>query len=557
MGGRVSPTREAVLYACLALLALLVRLAGLGRWALTGRELDSVSSALAFVRRTPLTGAVYSPLGWNAQALLFAMTRPSELAARLLPVLVGAGMIPMIASYREVLGRKAALVAALILAVSPGWVYFGRLADGAVLAACCSMGLFLAVSRFWRGASPTAVWVWLGLGLASGSGFCTLLLALGTVILAAWASPLRRTTLRLAARRLFSGQGVLVGVLALLGGATALLAHPAGLGAVAELAGDWVRSLWVANGTPWWMLWRNLAWYEPLAVLLGGLMFIHAIRSRRDLDLLLGAWLLVALIVGLLPGHRDAYWFLEAMLPLTLLAARGLADLLDRLEWRMAASDWVELALLLLVLAFGYLNLAYYAYSSQPALLWLAFGGLLVFVALWLGILFWDGLMAALRLVTITVLALGCIVGLRHTTALSVQTGRDPRETLVYDAVVLPTLEFSRYLHETSLDLYGDQRNMQVAYELGLEREAIWYLRDMDEVIPLGDFAGEPQALFARVSEADGAPATMVGRRFHERAALDLTDPLPADRLRWALFRDQVGWETFDYLAIWARVPEQ
>ena len=108
--------------------------------------------------------------------------------------------------------------------------------------------------------------------------------------------------------------------MALLGVSTMLLAHPAGFGAVLELAGDWFAGL--RSTEPWFWPLYSLALYEPLLLVLAILGGVRACHTRDGLGLAALFWLGVALLVGLL-GHRDAYWLPAMVAPLLLLAAGG------------------------------------------------------------------------------------------------------------------------------------------------------------------------------------------------------------------------------------------
>ena len=126
-----APRRETALAVLLLLATLVTRLAGLGRWALTDRELAGAVSALGWLRGEQLTGLAYSPLQWLGQVPLFALTRPGEWAARLPTVLAGVALAALVYGQRRLLGRARALALMGLLLVSPTLLHLGRQADGA------------------------------------------------------------------------------------------------------------------------------------------------------------------------------------------------------------------------------------------------------------------------------------------------------------------------------------------------------------------------------------------------------------------------------------------
>ena len=142
------------LYAIVLLGTLISRLAGLGRFALTGRELQGAVGALSWVRGDSQTGLAYSPLQWLLQAPLFALTRPNEVAARLPTVLAGAALVLVIYRVRHALGRERALSLAVLAMLSPTMLHLGRQADGAFLGAAAALAATLTTYSAFRSGEP-------------------------------------------------------------------------------------------------------------------------------------------------------------------------------------------------------------------------------------------------------------------------------------------------------------------------------------------------------------------------------------------------------------------
>jgi uncharacterized protein (TIGR03663 family) len=68
--------------------------------------------------------------------------------ARLLPALMGMAMVPMIYYLRSYIGRYGALAAALLLAVSPSFVYYSRFLRDDIFVTCCALLLVVASIRY-------------------------------------------------------------------------------------------------------------------------------------------------------------------------------------------------------------------------------------------------------------------------------------------------------------------------------------------------------------------------------------------------------------------------
>ncbi|MBC7315319.1 MAG: hypothetical protein H5T70_02715, partial [Chloroflexi bacterium] len=117
-----SLTIEQALYGLLFGGALAIRLARLGAWPLDERELATALAAWRSVSGSAWRPAFYSPLLYDVHLVLFFLTRATEAAARLFPALAGAALVWGPYGLRGYLGRRGALVSAVLLAMAPTWV---------------------------------------------------------------------------------------------------------------------------------------------------------------------------------------------------------------------------------------------------------------------------------------------------------------------------------------------------------------------------------------------------------------------------------------------------
>lgn len=358
-----SLTLEHFLYLLIFILALGLRFVRLGATPLADGEAVWALQALQVAGKTGPSGL---PAAIGAQpayvlltGLVFFLLGSGDTLARLLPALVGSALVVLPLMFRRQLGRQAALILALGLAVDPGLVALSRLAGGPMLA----LGFGLLAAGAWFAGWKRVAGALAALALLGGSQFFAGLLGLAF----AWS----------AARGLglfqdgnpFGGLGPLnppaespwgraplsFAVTLLLAG-TLLFRVPQGIGGLAAslpvyLAG-WAQPSGVAVG---W-LFVALIVYQPLAVVFGMGGIWRGWRTRDPLQMFLALWLLAALLlVVVYPGRQveDLAW---ALVPLWALAARELArwlraDMLaDRAAWVLvavigvlAASIWLNL----------------------------------------------------------------------------------------------------------------------------------------------------------------------------------------------------------------------
>ncbi len=427
-------TVEQAAYAGIAVLALGVRLYGLGRAPLTPAEAAQALPALAAASEgvNALTSGLValSPLLHLLQRALFAAFGATDFAARVWPALLG-GLAPLLFyALRGRMTRGGALVAAALWAVSPLAVFSARLGLSAGLVPTLALALAAALSAYAAHRSPrwlTAAAVSLGLLLLSGPAAYTALVA--SVIAAAWwpgALPALWAGLRDHRR------AALVGLLAafVLGG-TGFLLIPSGLAAAFNLLGAWARGLLPGAGAYGaWDIARRLLLSEPLALGFGAAALVAAARGRDRWSLGLASATGLALLLALVGRGRQPADLALAALGLTLLAGPVVARILRRawLERRnVDAALLVGVSLALLSSAAICLPSALSPSNTQPwrtlytgvglatavmaALVWLVYG-------------IWGNWRTVRRALPILLLVLGLTWGAAQMVSLS--AGRTP-----------------------------------------------------------------------------------------------------------------------------------
>ena len=145
-----SLTFEHWLWASLTVTALAMRLAGLGDRALSHDEslhaLYSWYIADAFnYHHDPM---MHGPFLFHVNALVYLLFGASDFTARLFPALVGTATVASLWCFRDILGRRGALLAAVLLTISPSLLFHSRYIRNDIYVALCSLLWALGLIRY-------------------------------------------------------------------------------------------------------------------------------------------------------------------------------------------------------------------------------------------------------------------------------------------------------------------------------------------------------------------------------------------------------------------------
>ena len=290
------PTVEQALYALLFLLALSLRLYGLGMSEpISPWEAAQIwpawlahSYGLLEASRLPDQGAPVSPLLFSIQRGIFFLTGGGNAFwARLVPAAAGAGLVLAAWTLRSSMGRGGALMAAFLFVFDPWLLSFSRMADSATLSLLTAIPL-LGWLFDDSNKGNKAIWLPAAVGLFLISGPLAWLL-LPTLV---FALVLRYDVTRNLLADGVRGRTAAICLGTMLLGATGFLANFSGLSLIGESVGLAIEHLFVgsyghsilhalqAYPLNWALL--SLLVDEPFLILFGGigLFFSLAMINR-------------------------------------------------------------------------------------------------------------------------------------------------------------------------------------------------------------------------------------------------------------------------------------
>jgi hypothetical protein len=365
-----SVTVEHALLGLTLLVAAFLRFFALAAQPLNPLEASNVwpawLAATATVAPDPPTPT--SPLFHSLQTALFWLAGGGDGLARFLPAVAGVGLVGLAWLFRPWIGRSAALIMALLIAIDPWLMHLSRLADGAALSLFFGVLTLAALlhlldeqtseadDRRWR----RTIAISAGLLVVSGPLGWSFVVVCALLLIVVGPAGARLRNRGVGGRE----DGILFLVAALLG-ATAWLAQPTNLGLISTSLSAWT-SQWAGESLyplRWWLL--RLIVDQPLLLIFGiiGLVRlwlqplpvaeIDDVPAATGLSvwrLFLTAWLIWGVLLGFLPG-RNPLSLPMVGLPLLLATADLTAYLIARLYsgilWREA---WLLVALVTVLL---------------------------------------------------------------------------------------------------------------------------------------------------------------------------------------------------------------
>jgi hypothetical protein len=524
----------------IGLLSAVLRLYQLGAAPLSPAEAGEALGALAG------SGAAGSPSSGflaAANSFLFWLIGPSDVSARLLPALVGTFLPLAMLLFARREGRRGALIAAALLALSPSLTLFSRSASAVGLGCAAMLVLLGALFRgseqpgghpAWLGLAGAA----LGLGVASGGAFLSLALTLFVAVLV-----VRPGQLVAAARNLLTRRPLLMAVASLILGGTFLFFFPDGLGITADGLTVWLNGFSLSWGG------RSLGIllvYELLILLFGLLGLALGLWRGDSFSKIWSAWALAGLALVLVrPDQPDAPFVL--LIPLALLGGMVLDAILPRQRngWNPLATYGSAVVLVALGVHI-FISLGQYGrqitYNSERATASLLLAGISGILVVGVVALIWTySRIEALRGFTVAVVVLLALYGWGRAWELGHDHQADPRELWVDEATGPGARILVDTLRTTS------ERAARASYTLPVtvgshDPVLRWYLRDFSDVAWVDSLQPGIVTEAVVAPEEEGSP--LLGSSYLGMD-LDLRLTSPAEKsgtlsaaLRWLLLRD-------------------
>jgi uncharacterized protein (TIGR03663 family) len=283
----------------------------------------------------------HGPVQFYFMSLLYLLIGAGDLAARLAPALVGTAVVALPYLLRRQIGRAGALAAAVILCLSPSFLYFSRFVREDIYAACLTLALVAAIFRFLarpRRRHPSLIFALLAVSFATKETTYITVFIFGLFFagLAAWElrtgrctreGSLIRAVLQVGRDAWIWAVATFATVFMLL--FTTFLTNPRGLqDGIVESIRYWLSQQPVNRGAqPWFYYLVILPGYE-WPVLLLALVGVVAVARRPTV---LGAFLIwmfvTSLIVYSWASERMPWLILHPLLPAVLLAGIGFQTL--------------------------------------------------------------------------------------------------------------------------------------------------------------------------------------------------------------------------------------
>lgn len=532
---RAGPSVEVGLYVLLTILAVLLRLWGLGEHPLEAGEASRAYSAWMLAQGQP--PIVWDdPLAISGTALAFFLFGANDFTARLLPGLAGVGLVPLCWWLREGLGRSAALFAAAALCLSPSLCFFSRHLSGGTIAAFLGMVAAAGLVRFSKKPEQVRFLLAIVLGLLLASGGAAISVALALALYGALASGIAAEWSWSWENLRSLAEAAALALAVFAAASTAGFFYPQGLG-VAGLGG-WLGQF-NANGGG--LSWLYPAWlmvgYEALVLicgLAGAIAWLMRLRLGQGpgLRAFFALWGVMGIVVCLLAQNRSAEMVLLLVVPLSIMAGDWIAGLLSEFSWPAVVRYWELWGLAWLAIVFAGLVLSWLTMpaTEAPSYFWAlpALSGVLLLVLVVVAL--WRGQGATLALAVVLPILL--VVGL-HSAVLLNHTDSPG------DAFVPTSASSEAAALAARLKGMAPSRGRLDAVMLeGLDQPVTWYLRDVAGVLRADDAAG------ARVVLAPEDAVVSNGYEVRRASLGEWWVPSswnPAGLWRWMLYRDTYG----------------
>jgi len=553
-----SITIEQTLYILILVIAVGIRILGIDDVPLSDYEAGRAVEALQASRgESPnfSPGPAY-PVLTGLTFFLFANTNAY---ARIWPIIAGCLLVISPYFMRSLLGRKAALIMALGLALSPIFVSFSRLAGAEIMAVgFAMMAIGMVVYR-----KPIFAGIFAGLVLLTGPSALHGLFGLGfAVLLGVILSKMNvLETISNDVPHEINSRALSVGVLSALGAififGTMFFLFPSALGSLTSILPSYIQRWGTIPETSISQLLVILVFYNPVVLIFGVVAIFHAWRNKDAFSQWLSLWAGVSFLLTIFYPGRDVFSWMWFLVPIWALASIEIAKYF-RLEEAELLPSIGQALLLFLLMALGWINLAGLSMTGggleTTQLRWAIIAGTIILggvTTLLIG-LGWSVRTAQQGLVWGLLLGLG-FYGLSMTWGVSQLRPNGERELIG----VPPVAGNANDLQVTLGDLSEWRTGMRDTLDVVLTTSSpslIWEMRNWSEArflpsVPVGEL---PSVIINKDDQPE--PNLSIGYRGQDFAWWVFPgweSPLPENWPRWLVFRDAP--QDTSNIVLWAR----
>lgn len=485
-------TVEHGLYALIALAAAIMRFAELDNIPLAPQEAREALDAWNLWQQGGIAQLSGSPFYHATTAFISQVAGFNDTAMRIIPALFGWVIVLLPWYLRHRLGRLGALIVSLLFAVSPMFALSSRTAGGQSVAIFAGVLFFIAWLRYQE--SSENRWLYslaisLPIGLLADPIYYSLLFALAI----GWLGQIfigpalflddqgkRKSIVFPNRREAFNSILLAIAIFIIVG--TALFFSPAGIGAGASLAVQWLGQFWSKLDSftvvqPFAAIFR----FEVALIFLGLPAIIWAARKERPFPLFLVYWTVAALLLVLLQREAISNIMVVAV-PGYFLIGRFINDIVSQ------NSRWYYLYFAALVIVAGAIilvNLGRFSRLGTPqGADFAAYFGLLIIVSLVTLFLVvtiiwsWDQKLVPAGL-ALGILSLILIYSWGNAWWLSHNAANDTREQIINIGTDDDLPRVVSILSELSWVITNSANEIEITSTLD-NPSLRWYLRDFD-----------------------------------------------------------------------------
>lgn len=332
---------EKFLFLLAILVAAILRFTNLGQLPLNDQEARLALQSLQIAHGNIPT-LLNQPLLILFNSFLFFLFSSTNFLARFLPALSGTLLITSLYWLRTRIHPKVILILAFALAIDPGLVSLSRQLDSTIPA----LTLLFFTTIFWINKKYTLSGIFAGLLILCGSAGIFAILTFGLAILISLGfekqlqiphpdHPLSGNQQQLAAQ---IKPFLLAFVMSLLLVGTWFFYVPQGLSASIGGLVDFFRGWTTTSSLPASWIILTLGLYHPIAVVFAAIAMLRTYFSKSDqnqtkgFERFLSIWFLIAFILILIYPARQMSGLIWALIPLWLIAAQEIFEVLFPLE---------------------------------------------------------------------------------------------------------------------------------------------------------------------------------------------------------------------------------